>query len=100
MLAAVLEVAPPESLAGHYHDTGGRALDNIRVSLDRGLRTFDAAVGGLGGCPFAPGARGNVATEAVVAMLEAAGYATGIDRTRLTQAVDFARTLRNTAHVV
>jgi len=100
MLAAVLEVATPESLAGHYHDTGGRALENIRVSLGRGLRTFDAAVGGLGGCPFAPGAQGNVATEAVVGMLEAAGYATGIDRTGLTQAANFARSLRNTAHAV
>jgi hypothetical protein len=65
MLAAVLEEVPAERLAGHFHDTSGRALDNIEVALERGLRVFDAAVGGLGGCPYAPGAAGNVATEAV-----------------------------------
>ncbi|MCB2151268.1 MAG: hydroxymethylglutaryl-CoA lyase, partial [Rhodobacteraceae bacterium] len=53
MLAAVLEEMPAEALAGHYHDTAGRALANIEVSLARGLRVFDAAVGGLGGCPYA-----------------------------------------------
>jgi hydroxymethylglutaryl-CoA lyase len=65
MLDAVLGVVPADRLAGHYHDTGGRALDNIEVSLDKGLRVFDAAIGGLGGCPYAKGATGNVATEAV-----------------------------------
>jgi hydroxymethylglutaryl-CoA lyase len=69
MLAAVLEEVPAEQLAGHFHDTSGRALDNIEVALARGLRVFDAAVGGLGGCPYAPGAAGNVATEAVAARL-------------------------------
>jgi len=66
MLRAVLDVAPATELAGHYHDTTGLALDNITVSLDLGLRHFDSAVGGLGGCPYAPGAPGNVATEAVL----------------------------------
>jgi isopropylmalate/homocitrate/citramalate synthase len=56
---------PPQMLAGHYHDTNGRALENIEVSLRKGVRVFDAAVGGLGGCPYAPGAQGNVATEKV-----------------------------------
>jgi hydroxymethylglutaryl-CoA lyase len=98
MLAAVLDVAPPERLAGHYHDTAGRALENIRVSLARGLRTFDAAVGGLGGCPFAPGAAGNVATEAVAEMLAAAGFETGVDRARLGAAAEFARGLRSPVH--
>ncbi len=94
MLDAVLAEVPPDRLAGHFHDTGGAALENIRVSLGRGLRVFDAAAGGLGGCPFAPGAAGNVATEAVVAMLAAAGLATGIDGSALAAASALARGLR------
>ncbi|SFQ06298.1 hydroxymethylglutaryl-CoA lyase [Tranquillimonas alkanivorans] len=87
----------PERLAGHFHDTQGRALDNIRVGLDHGLRTFDASVAGLGGCPYAPGARGNVATEAVCELMETLGHDTGIDRARLSEAAAFARTLRSDA---
>ncbi len=94
MLDAVMQVVPAEALAGHFHDTGGRALDNIAVSLEAGLRSFDAAAGGLGGCPYAPGAPGNVATEAVVAMLHEAGYATGVDVEKLALAADMARGLR------
>jgi hydroxymethylglutaryl-CoA lyase len=95
MLDAVLSVAPAEKLAGHYHDTNGRALESITVSLEKGLRVFDSAVGGLGGCPYAPGAEGNVATEAVFASIEAAGYTTGLDHTCLKRAADFARNLRS-----
>ncbi len=95
MLDAVLEVAPAEKLAGHYHDTSGRALANIVVSLEKGLRTFDASVGGLGGCPYAPGAAGNVATGAVVEMLHAQGFETGIDLQKLASVEEFALTLRN-----
>ena len=94
MLAAVLEEMPAEALAGHYHDTAGRALANIEVSLARGLRIFDAAVGGLGGCPYAPGAAGNVATEAVAARLGALGYDTGLDLDRLAEAAAMARAMR------
>ncbi|MER8671488.1 hydroxymethylglutaryl-CoA lyase [Mesorhizobium sp. M1156] len=94
MLDAVLEEMQAERLAGHYHDTGGRALDNILVSLEKGLRTFDAAVGGLGGCPFAPGAKGNVDTLAVAAMLADKGYETGLHRERLGAAARFADRLR------
>ena len=94
MLDRLLEDIPAEQLAGHYHDTNGRALDNIAVSLGRGLRTFDAAVGGLGGCPYAPGAAGNVATEAVVAMLHDKGFETGVDPGKLDDAAAFARALR------
>ena len=94
MLAAVLDVVPPAQLAGHYHDTAGRALDNIEVSLARGVLVFDAAVGGLGGCPYAPGAAGNVATEAVHARLLALGYETGLDAGVLQQAADMARAMR------
>ena len=94
MLAAVLDAVPADRLAGHFHDTGGRALDNIRVALARGIRVFDTAAGGLGGCPYAPGAAGNVPTEAAVAMLEAGGFATGINRAALDRAAAFARGLR------
>jgi hydroxymethylglutaryl-CoA lyase len=94
MLAAVLDVVPAAQLAGHYHDTAGRALENIEVSLARGLRVFDAAVGGLGGCPYAPGAAGNVATEAVHARLSALGYRTGLDAAILEQAAAMARAMR------
>jgi hydroxymethylglutaryl-CoA lyase len=94
MLAAVLEEVPAAQLAGHYHDTAGRALDNIEASLARGLRVFDAAVGGLGGCPYAPGAAGNVATEAVHARLVALGHETELDAGVLAQAADMARAMR------
>ena len=94
MLEAVLAEVPAGQLAGHYHDTGGRALDNIRVSLEAGLRVFDAAVGGLGGCPYAPGAAGNVATEAVARMLAAEGWETGLDLAKIDAAAAFAHGLR------
>lgn len=94
MLTAVLQELPADRLAGHFHDTAGRALDNIDVSLDRGLRVFDAAVGGLGGCPYAPGAAGNVATERVAAHLVAKGYHTGLDPAILDQAADMARRMK------
>ncbi|MGY6535952.1 MAG: hydroxymethylglutaryl-CoA lyase [Pararhodobacter sp.] len=94
MLDAVLAVVPADRLAGHYHDTAGRALANIEVSLQKGLRVFDAAVGGLGGCPYAPGAAGTVATEAVHDRLQALGYDTGLDRAVLVQAAGMARAMR------
>lgn len=97
MLDAVLAKVPAIHLAGHYHDTKGRALENIEVSLEAGLRVFDASVGGLGGCPYAPGAKGNVATEAVVEMLNARGFVTGIDLDRLARVAGFAKTLRSAA---
>ena len=95
MLDAALTVAAADKLAGHYHDTGGRALDNIEISLEKGLRTFDSAVGGLGGCPYAPGAKGNVATGAVVNMLHQRGMDTGISREKLPAIEQFAITLRS-----
>ncbi|WP_037255544.1 hydroxymethylglutaryl-CoA lyase [Roseobacter sp. SK209-2-6] len=94
MLAAVTERVPTERLAGHYHDTAGRALANIEASLDMGLRVFDAAVGGLGGCPYAPGAAGNVATEAVHVRLTELGYETGLDTDVLSKAAAMARAMR------
>jgi len=97
MLAAVLDELPVTALAGHFHDTSGRALDNIAVALERGLRVFDAAAGGLGGCPFAPGAKGNVDTVAVHDYLTAHGYETGLDEEKLARAAAFARSLRSTS---
>jgi hydroxymethylglutaryl-CoA lyase len=83
MLAAVARVVPVERLALHFHDTFGQALANIYACLDSGIATLDSAVAGLGGCPYAPGAAGNVATEDVVYMLHGLGIATGIDLDRL-----------------
>lgn len=94
MLLAVRDVVPVGRLAGHYHDTGGRALDNIDASLSLGVRVFDAAVGGLGGCPYAPGASGNVATEAVATHLARLGYETGLDLDVIAQAAEMARQMR------
>jgi hydroxymethylglutaryl-CoA lyase len=95
MLDAVLTAIPAGKAAGHFHDTKGRAIENIEVSLEKGLRTFDSAVGGLGGCPYAPGAKGNVATEAVLDLMTRKGFETGIDRVKLAEVADFARTLRS-----
>lgn len=97
MLEAVLQQVPASKLAGHFHDTGGLALHNIDVALQAGLRVFDASVGGLGGCPYAPGAAGNVATEAVARHLAGLGFETGLDLDALAQAAQFARTLRSTS---
>lgn len=94
MLGAVLAVAAPERLAGHFHDTGGRALENVEVALARGLRVFDAAAGGLGGCPYAPGAAGNVATEALARRLEALGLDAGLDLEVVDAAAEMARAMR------
>ncbi|MBJ6373246.1 hydroxymethylglutaryl-CoA lyase [Sedimentitalea arenosa] len=94
MLLAVRDRVPVGRLAGHYHDTAGRALANIDASLSLGVRVFDAAAGGLGGCPYAPGASGNVATEAVAAHLERLGYDTGLDMAVLEEAASMARALR------
>ena len=94
MLAAVMDVVPSARLAGHFHDTGGLALRNIDVALKAGLRVFDAAVGGLGGCPYAPGAAGHVASESVARHLAALGFDTGLDLARLDRAAEYARSLR------
>ena len=94
MLMRVTQIADPSRLAGHFHDTAGRALANIDVALSHGVRVFDAAVGGLGGCPYAPGAAGNVATEAVLAHLEAQGFETGLDAGIVAEAAQMARQMR------
>ncbi|OHX14549.1 hydroxymethylglutaryl-CoA lyase [Chromobacterium sphagni] len=86
MLDAVLRKAPADRLAGHFHDTYGMAIANIRAALDSGIRVFDASVSGLGGCPYARGASGNVASEDVAYLLQGEGYHTGIDLTKLVAA--------------
>jgi len=79
VVAAVAERVPLDRIALHLHDTGGRALDNVAAGLEAGVRTFDSSAAGLGGCPFAPGAPGNVATEALVRFLHRQGLETGVD---------------------
>jgi hydroxymethylglutaryl-CoA lyase len=86
ILAAMLDAIPLHQVAMHMHDTRGTALANIVVGLEMGIRTFDASIGGLGGCPYAPGAAGNVATEDLVYLLEGMGLKTGIDLGRLIEA--------------
>ena len=85
MLEAVARRVPPERLAGHYHDTYGMAAANVHASYEFGLRTFDSSVSGLGGCPYAKGASGNVATEDVAYLLAGLGATTGIDLDRLVE---------------
>ncbi len=79
MIAAVAAWVPIEKLAGHYHDTYGMAAANIYASLELGMASFDSSVAGLGGCPYAKGASGNVATEDVVYLLQGLGIETGVD---------------------
>jgi hydroxymethylglutaryl-CoA lyase len=88
LLRAVARHVPMAHLAMHFHDTYGQALANLYAGLEEGARVIDSAAGGLGGCPYAPGATGNVATEDVVYMLEGLGVATGVDMTRLLAATN------------
>jgi hydroxymethylglutaryl-CoA lyase len=88
MLRAVSRAVPMTNLAMHFHDTYGQALANLYAGMEEGARVIDSAAGGLGGCPFAPGATGNVATEDVVYMLEGMGIATGVDMTKLLAATN------------
>ena len=93
ILAAVTRHVPVERLALHLHDTRGLALANALVGLSAGVTTFDASIGGLGGCPYAPGAAGNLATEDVVNMLHRMGVETGIDLGKLVEAGELAQEL-------
>ena len=88
MLRAVSRAVPMTNLAMHFNDTYGQALANLYAGMEEGARVIDSAAGGLGGCPFAPGATGNVATEDVVYMLEGMGIATGVDMTKLLAATN------------
>ncbi len=89
MIEAVCAHVPVERLGGHYHDTYGQAIANILASLELGMATFDSSVAGLGGCPYSPGATGNVASEDVLYMLDGMGIETGVDMDALLDAADF-----------
>jgi len=86
VIGMLLQVIPPSKLAMHFHDTRGTALANTLAALEMGIATFDASAGGLGGCPYAPGASGNLATEDLVYMLDRMAIETGVDLKRLVQA--------------
>src|SRR6267154_992049 len=88
LLRAVAGAVPMANLAMHFHDTYGQALANLYAGMEEGARVIDSAAGGLGGCPYAPGATGNVATEDVVYMLEGLGVATGVDMAKLVAATN------------
>ncbi|MDQ5914337.1 MAG: hydroxymethylglutaryl-CoA lyase, partial [Pseudomonadota bacterium] len=89
MIEACARHVPMKQLAGHYHDTYGMAIANIYASMELGMRVFDSSVAGLGGCPYAAGASGNVATEDVVYLLNGLGIETGIDMDKLLDAGQF-----------
>jgi len=94
LLRAVAADVPIKNLGMHFHDTYGQALANLYAGLEEGARVIDSAAGGLGGCPYAPGATGNVATEDVIYMLEGMGIPTGVDMKKLVAATnDIARVL-------
>jgi isopropylmalate/homocitrate/citramalate synthase len=88
VLEATLPLVPAARLALHMHDTYGKAVENIEIAYERGIRVFDAAAGGLGGCPFAPGAAGNLATERLIEHLDAFGIPHGVDIAVVRQAID------------
>jgi hydroxymethylglutaryl-CoA lyase len=92
MVRAVAGMVPLDRLAVHFHNTGGNALANVRACLAEGISVVDSAVGGLGGCPYAPGASGNLATEALVEMLDGMGVSSGIDPDVLAKVVVMIRT--------
>jgi len=89
VLDAVLARVPAERLALHFHDTRGTALANVLTALPFGIRTFDASAGGLGGCPYAPGAAGNLATDDLIYMLDGLGVETGVSLAALSEASAF-----------
>ncbi len=92
VLPIVFEQVPPERVALHFHDTRGTALANVLAALDLGVRTFDSSAGGLGGCPYAPGATGNLATEDLLYLLNGLGVATGVDIDAVMRASRFIET--------
>lgn len=91
LLKALADVLPVERLAMHFHDTRGMGVANAWAAIEGGVRRLDASAGGIGGCPFAPGAAGNLATEDLVVLAHQSGLDTGIDEARLLEAIDFAQ---------
>lgn len=97
MASKLVEQHGSEKLSFHFHDTRAMGLANVYAAIESGIRKFDSSIGGLGGCPFAPGASGNVATEDVVMMVQQMGFETGIDLAALLQASALAKELTGTA---
>lgn len=93
MVRAVAGAVPREKLALHFHDTFGRALENVLACLEEGVSVVDSAIGGLGGCPYAPGASGNLATERLVSMFDGIGVKSGVDMGALMDAVEIVDTV-------
>jgi hydroxymethylglutaryl-CoA lyase len=93
LMSALAEEFGADKFACHFHDTRGMGVANVAAAVEVGIRHFDSSIGGLGGCPFAPGATGNVATEDVIVMLEQMGYSTGVDLAKLVAAVDLTAEL-------
>jgi isopropylmalate/homocitrate/citramalate synthase len=91
LLLAARSVIPVERLALHFHDTSGTALANVEQALEQGVRTFDSAAGGLGGCPFAPGAPGNLSTERLLRRMEKLGLSSGVELNAIAVALDVVR---------
>jgi len=89
LIEAVSAHVPVEKIGGHYHDTYGQAIANILASMEMGMATFDSSIAGLGGCPYSPGATGNVATEDVLYMLDGMGIETGVDMDALLDTAEF-----------
>ncbi len=96
LLRAVARTLPIERVGAHFHDTRGMGIANAWVALQNGVRRLDGSAGGIGGCPFAPGAAGNVATEDLVLLAEQSGFRTGIDLPGLIAAIDHAQTMLGT----
>lgn len=95
LLKHLSDTADIQLLAGHFHDTKGMALSNIDICLNHGIKIFDSAIGGLGGCPYAPGAKGNVSTESVHEFLTSRGYTTGIDEEKLKIASAYIQDMKS-----
>jgi hydroxymethylglutaryl-CoA lyase len=91
LLEGVAPVVEPGRVTLHLHDSNGRGADNLRAALALGVRSFDASAGGLGGCPFAPGARGNVSTETALDVFDGDGYEAGVDRAAVARATSSIR---------
>ena len=100
VIGPLIEHAGLDRLALHFHDTHGSALANVRAALALGVRVFDSSAGGLGGCPYAPGAPGNLATEQLVALLDGLGIRTGVDRARVADATRHIRGVLPATHEI
>ena len=94
VLAECLSFLTANKLAGHFHDTYQNALNNIKVCLENGIETFDSSVGGLGGCPYSPGAKGNVATEKINDLLLSMGYETSLNISKIKECSEIALNLK------